>query len=62
MECVFDPDIYQESGEISGGVCIGCQDNTTGRQCERCASSHYHMPGLDISSPIACQRKFIYVT
>ena len=56
--CVFDSDVYSQSGETSGGVCINCQDNTAGRQCDQCATSHYQIPGLDISDVNACQREF----
>ena len=55
MECVFDADVYRQTGETSGGVCVGCEHNTVGRQCEECAVFHYQVPQSAISDPDACQ-------
>ncbi|XP_073999526.1 laminin subunit beta-1 isoform X2 [Rhodnius prolixus] len=52
--CNFSKEVYQESGHISGSVCIDCQHNTAGNTCEQCKPLFYHDPGRDISDPYTC--------
>lgn len=54
--CNFSKEVYQESGHISGSVCIDCQHNTAGNTCEQCKPLFYHDPGRDISDPYTCLR------
>ena len=28
--CVFDQEVFDASGSVSGGVCVGCRSNTAG--------------------------------
>ena len=38
---MFDPDVYEQTNQTSGGVCLNCRNNRAGRQCERCADMFY---------------------
>uniref|UniRef100_A0A1B6DHB4 Laminin subunit beta-2 n=1 Tax=Clastoptera arizonana TaxID=38151 RepID=A0A1B6DHB4_9HEMI len=53
--CHFDPDVYEKTGRISGGVCDGCQHNTVGRNCELCKPFYYRDPDRDFSDPEVCK-------
>ncbi|XP_075238932.1 netrin-1-like [Convolutriloba macropyga] len=55
-ECYFDQDIFDESGEVSGGVCLNCKDNTRGRFCHECAEGYYRTPNEPIDSKNACTK------
>uniref|UniRef100_A0A224X9G7 Putative netrin axonal chemotropic factor n=1 Tax=Panstrongylus lignarius TaxID=156445 RepID=A0A224X9G7_9HEMI len=52
--CNFSKEVYQESGHISGSVCIDCQHNTTGNTCEQCKPLFYHDPNRDLTDPYTC--------
>lgn len=54
--CHFDPDVYETSGRISGGVCDDCAHNTYGRNCEQCIPYYYQDPARDIRDADICQR------
>ena len=58
-QCVFDQELYMESGQTSGGRCINCSDNTIGAHCDSCAQLYYPQPGVPINSTDYCQRKQI---
>ena len=40
-ECIFDANVYLQSGNTTGGVCINCQYNTAGNACQKCAEGFY---------------------
>ena len=65
-ECRYDPaiDLAKRSLDLNneyegGGVCINCQHNTAGINCEQCKQGYYNPTGVPKTSPNACRRKFI---
>lgn len=52
---MFDEDVYQQTGGISGGVCVNCSGNTDGRQCEKCAPFYYPRPDRYQTDPDICE-------
>lgn len=53
--CKFDPAVYEANGGISGGVCLDCQHNTMGRNCQQCTDMFYQDPYQDIRSSTICK-------
>ena len=46
------------AGEFrGGGVCIDCQDNTFGNNCQFCKHKFYNPAGVPMTSKDACVRK-----
>ncbi|XP_061186249.1 laminin subunit beta-1-like [Saccostrea echinata] len=53
-KCMFDPAVYIYNG-ISGGVCLDCQHNTMGINCQQCKDMFYPDPFQDIRSSNICK-------
>ncbi|XP_060766752.1 laminin subunit beta-3 [Neoarius graeffei] len=56
QRCHFDSEVYELSGQRSGGVCEACTHHTTGTHCERCADNYYRNPRSNMQRPDACLR------
>ena len=54
-ECVFDPIVYEQTGQSSGGVCVACDGNTAGQQCETCAPFYFPRPDRVQTDPDVCE-------
>ncbi|XP_028287743.1 laminin subunit beta-4 isoform X2 [Parambassis ranga] len=52
--CYFDIARYKESGGKSGGVCIDCQHDRIGPQCQHCQPFLYQDPQRSTDDPHAC--------
>ncbi|KAM9296559.1 laminin subunit alpha-5 [Gastrophryne carolinensis] len=62
-DCYYDPEVdrrrasVNRQGEyVGGGVCLDCQHNTDGVNCERCRQGYYKSPDHPSDSPYTCQR------
>ncbi|XP_072511722.1 netrin-4 isoform X3 [Notamacropus eugenii] len=53
--CHFDKDVWEASGNRSGGVCDNCQHNTEGQHCQRCKPGFYRDLRRPFSAPDACK-------
>uniref|UniRef100_A0A4W5KYG2 Laminin subunit alpha 3 n=1 Tax=Hucho hucho TaxID=62062 RepID=A0A4W5KYG2_9TELE len=60
-ECYYDPEVEQMRASLDtfgrydgGGVCINCQHNTAGVNCELCADGFYRPHGLPPESHSGC--------
>lgn len=56
-QCRYDSAVYEASGRVSGGVCINCQHNTIGTNCNLCREYFYQDPTRRMDDPEICQRE-----
>ncbi|XP_069477011.1 laminin subunit alpha-3 isoform X2 [Ambystoma mexicanum] len=71
-DCYFDPDVEQRGTSMNihgqyqgGGVCINCQHNTAGVNCEQCAVGYYRPHGvaketLHGCTPCSCNPEYAH--
>ncbi|XP_033492838.2 laminin subunit alpha-3-like isoform X1 [Epinephelus lanceolatus] len=61
FDCYYDPEVEKRRASLDtfgrydgGGVCINCQHNTDGVNCEQCLEGFYRPYGVPPESPSGC--------
>ncbi len=60
-KCRFNLELYKLSGKTSGGVCVDCRHDTTGRHCHYCREGFYRDATKPITHKKACKRKYHFI-
>ncbi|KAL7875860.1 hypothetical protein AOLI_G00108230 [Acnodon oligacanthus] len=54
-KCRFSMEVFQQSGRVSGGVCLKCKHHTAGRHCQFCQNGYMRDHTKSLSHRKACQ-------
>nr|XP_002126784.1 netrin-4 [Ciona intestinalis] len=62
QRCRFDSELWERSGNRSGGVCMGCQHKTRGRYCHLCKPGYFRRLEADLSDQDICRECLCDIT
>uniref|UniRef100_A0A672RPW1 Netrin 5 n=1 Tax=Sinocyclocheilus grahami TaxID=75366 RepID=A0A672RPW1_SINGR len=54
-KCRFSMAVYQQSGRVSGGICLKCRHHTMGHHCQFCQNGYTRDHSKPLSHRKACQ-------